>query len=179
MPVAPVSRNYTRTTLRTSRNSELECAGLQRFSGAFFSEPDMEVPGNVPVPVNTTGSARRGPATVVQVVGWHRSSRHGRVVMLRLEGNKQRWEQYGRQLGIVTPSPARKRFAMGGWQSDEYPVNNMYRDFKSNYTFGRGTLFMDPTKRRFGNLHRTAMPTSAVPKRTTVEGSGTAVTARL
>ena len=74
-------------------------------------------------------STRAESRSVVQVEGWHRSLRHGRVVMLRLEGNKQRWEQYGRQLGIVTPSPwetgtEKISLAMGGRQSDQSSCAN-------------------------------------------------------
>jgi hypothetical protein len=80
--------------------------------------------GNVLVPVNPAGSVRGGPATVVEVMGWSRWLRPGRVVMLRLEGSRQRWEQYGRQLGIATSSPwetgaGKISLALGWRQRDE------------------------------------------------------------
>jgi hypothetical protein len=62
-------------------------------------------------------------------VGWSRWLRHGRVVMLRLEGSRRRWEQYWRQLGIAPPSAGETgtekiSLALGWGQSDESSCAN-------------------------------------------------------
>lgn len=82
---------------------DLDVIGFVKALASLPVQP--QTGGTMAAPVNTTGPVPGGPATVVQVVGWSRSLRHGRVVMLRLEGGKQRWEEYWRQLGIAIPAP--------------------------------------------------------------------------
>ena len=74
----------------------------------------------------TTSPVSEGrPATVVQVVQWSRSLRHGWLVTLRLEGRRQQWEEHWRELGISMPAAdtrdhkVKNSLAIGRRQSDE------------------------------------------------------------
>jgi hypothetical protein len=80
--------------------------------------------GKHATPGSRSGQAAGRPATVVEVVGFHRSLRHGRLVTLRLDGPKQLWEHYWRQLVLAHRSPEKAgggkiSLAFGPLQSDE------------------------------------------------------------
>jgi len=60
--------------------------------------------GKPATPASTSGQAPGGRATVVEVVGFHRSLRRGRLVTLRLDGPKKLWEHYWRELVLPNRS---------------------------------------------------------------------------
>lgn len=81
--------------------------------------------GSIRVPPSGPGTERQA-ATVVRVVKWSSSLRHGWTAELKLEGSKRHWEAYWRRLGIAVPSPAsaadkkvKISLALGGRQRDE------------------------------------------------------------
>jgi hypothetical protein len=85
------------------------------------------VDGSGPARYILTGSGtEREPAVIVQVLEWSQSQRRGWRAVVKLGGNKQKWEAYWRQLGIVNPSPggaadkeAKISLALGRRRSDE------------------------------------------------------------
>src|SRR5579864_1252497 len=96
-----IARHHVELHLGSSR-FDVDVIGFVKPLLAAVGPPSEGKPAT---PGSTSGQAPGGPATVVEVVGFNRSLRHGRLVTLRLDGPKQLWEHYWRQLVLAHRSP--------------------------------------------------------------------------
>jgi hypothetical protein len=89
-------------------------------------QPAMAEGGRSARYILTGSGTEREPAVVVPILEWSQSPGRGWRAVLKLEGSKQKWEEYWKQLGIVIPSPGaatdnkgKISLALGRQQSDE------------------------------------------------------------